>query len=244
MIHEKSSSIADLFMPTATLVDQSAQDEHAEGNTLDDIFGLSASDADDNAQSQAPPREPSEIPRVRSTHVTNGYRDGITESKARFVQEGFDEGYSLGAVIGLKAGWLLGVADGFVNALGQRRLRRRDPSITTPKLESSDAREDLRLEQREQLEQKRGKMLTEAQKALATARKELALDSLFSRDYFGEDGIWIYSVAGKEEETTFREVANAHPLIQRWTAAIHGMADSWEVNLTAAAKMNVSGEDG
>ena len=95
----------------------------------DDIFGsepgspvLSAQegtneDAVHDHDLNAANSERSDIPRLRSTHVTNGYRDGISVSKAEHVQSGFDEGFSLGAVLGLKAGFLLGVLEGIVRAI-------------------------------------------------------------------------------------------------------------------------------
>jgi hypothetical protein len=75
-------------------------------NNLSDIF------------SDSPPSTPthlgipSDIPRLRSTHATAGYRTGITTAKTRSLQPGFDEGYSLGAVIGLRVGYILGALEG------------------------------------------------------------------------------------------------------------------------------------
>ncbi|KAK8239822.1 hypothetical protein IWZ00DRAFT_445222 [Phyllosticta capitalensis] len=59
----------------------------------------------------------SDIPRLRSIHVTAGYRDGIAASKAEHVQDGFDEGFPLGATLGLLAGRVVGVLEGVVAAL-------------------------------------------------------------------------------------------------------------------------------
>lgn len=130
--------------------------------------------------------ERSDIPRLRSVHVTSGYRDGISVSKAEFVQQGFDEGFSLGAVIGLKAGWLLGVLEGLVRAIQ-----------SAPRIPEA-AKEEV------------------VQK-FVKAREELGLRSLFGREYFGEDGIWIFEVQGEGEgEVTFRDVADAHPLVKQW----------------------------
>ncbi|MCJ1258692.1 Essential protein Yae1, N terminal [Lignoscripta atroalba] len=61
--------------------------------------------------------EPSDIPRLRTTHTTSGYRDGIAASKTQSLQPGFDEGYSLGAVLGLRAGYILGVLEGIYISL-------------------------------------------------------------------------------------------------------------------------------
>ena len=62
----------------------------------------------------------SDVPRLRSIHVTAGYRDGIADGKSQSVQAGFDEGYSLGAVIGLDVGWILGILEGLIVAMAAK----------------------------------------------------------------------------------------------------------------------------
>lgn len=64
------------------------------------------------------------MPRLQQEHETAGYRDGITAAKATSVQAGFDEGYGLGATIGLRAGELLGVLEGLANAVSVDRRDR------------------------------------------------------------------------------------------------------------------------
>ena len=61
-----------------------------------------------------PSRTPSPVPhydsdRLHHTHSTLGYRAGISQSKPAHIQRGFDESYPLGARLGLRVGWLLGV---------------------------------------------------------------------------------------------------------------------------------------
>lgn len=74
-------------------------------NSLIDVF------------SDSPPSTPtkatvfSDIPRLRSTHATAGYREGLSSSKLNSLQVGFDEGYSFGAVFGLKIGYILGALE-------------------------------------------------------------------------------------------------------------------------------------
>jgi hypothetical protein len=194
-------------------------------NHLDDVFDYSSDSAVDHERSETRRVEPSEIPRVRSTHVTNGYRDGISESKARFVQEGFDEGYALGAVLGLKAGWILGVFDRLVTALGQKNLRRK----VNPK--TYEAPDGAMVEQWRQLEIQRGQMLRKCQELFGKAQTELVVLNLFGKDYFGEDGIWAYDVAGGEEDIVFEDVANAHPLICRWMRVVEELASAWSIDL-------------
>ncbi|KAI1079623.1 hypothetical protein F5B20DRAFT_158520 [Whalleya microplaca] len=60
--------------------------------------------------------------RLRAQHSTEGYREGITAGKAECIQAGFDEGYGLGANVGLKAGQVLGLLEGIATALRETQL--------------------------------------------------------------------------------------------------------------------------
>ncbi|KAI1320438.1 hypothetical protein F5Y16DRAFT_389917 [Xylariaceae sp. FL0255] len=55
--------------------------------------------------------------RLQSQHTTTGYREGITAGKAVSIQPGFDQGYPLGASLGLRAGQLLGHLESIATAL-------------------------------------------------------------------------------------------------------------------------------
>ena len=129
--------------------------------------------------------DPSDIPRLRGTHSTAGYRAGISTSKEQTLQPGFDEGYSLGAVFGLRVGYILGALEGLCFA------------------HSQDSEGRKRLAQ-----------------SVKEAKEQLALEKIFGKEWWGEDGIWRYEVHAKEEEVTFREVANAHPLVKRWVEKV------------------------
>jgi hypothetical protein len=94
-------------------------------DSLDDVFGGDSDDEYDD-QSQLSNRftdaehrnqDISEVPRLRSTHTTNGYREGLSTGKEQYLQEGFDEGYSLGAEIGAAAGRLIGILEALVVAI-------------------------------------------------------------------------------------------------------------------------------
>lgn len=193
----------------------------------DDIFGsapnsptLSPSQENENNDIQIPTHllstansERSDIPRLRSVHVTSGYRDGISVSKAEHVQHGFDEGFSLGAVIGMKAGFLLGVLEGVVRAI------------------QSSASIDIQIKQ-------------DVIAKFVTAREELGLQSLFDRQWFGEDGIWKFEVKGKEEEeVTFRDVADAHPLIEKWTLEVEGLKKKFGIVIQVRERPEGDGEE-
>ncbi|KAL6713478.1 Essential protein Yae1, N terminal [Lecanora helva] len=104
--------------PPSTPPSPSSQTGETPENSLSDIF------------SDSPPSTPrksdinSDIPRLRSTHVTAGYREGISTSKTRSLQPGFDEGYPLGATFGLRVGFIFGALEGLYSAqCGQREHR-------------------------------------------------------------------------------------------------------------------------
>lgn len=139
--------------------------------------------------------------KLRSVHNTTGYRNGISESKTAKLQQGFDEGYVLGAEVGALAGRILGV----VEAVGSVKLRER-------------------------------------------ASKELSVESLFGRDYFGEDGVWRWEVTAAqgqgteggedrndEESLMMRDVAKSHPLVMRWSAIVEELARRKGIDLDALA---------
>ncbi|KAF2433012.1 hypothetical protein EJ08DRAFT_104496 [Tothia fuscella] len=138
--------------------------------------------------------EISDVRRMRSVHNTAGYRDGIGSSKEAHVQAGFDEGYSLGAEIGSKVGWILGVLDNLEKASYSM-----DESTFTRSGASKNDIVQLHSE----------------------AKADLSAQNIYSNDFFQGDGVWSFSLpsASKEssdEDITFRKVADAHPLIMTW----------------------------
>jgi flagellar biosynthesis/type III secretory pathway protein FliH len=185
------------------------EDEAHHGNDLfDDVWGsspnspiLNGDRGDELVADRASTSEVSDIPRLRSRHVTEGYREGIAWSKEKFIQEGFDEGYSLGAELGLKAGWCLGVLEGVCKALDM--------------VQTSGGKHP----QGEMESEQRPKEL------FKKAQDELQMQKLFDPAYFGSDGIWLYDVPGSEDETTFKQVAMAHPVLSLWISTTRAAAD-------------------
>ena len=57
-------------------------------------------------------------------------------------------------------------------------------------------------------------------KLVGEARKELSIEGIFGKDWWGEDGVWRYEVVGKEEEVLFQEVVDAHPLLRKWEGVV------------------------
>ncbi len=147
--------------------------------------------------------EYSDIPRIKEKHETEGYRDGVTKGKAETVQAGFDEGYGLGAVLGLKAGNILGMLEGIYNA--------------------------LRCVEGDSLKEERVRM----EGLYTAAQGELDTRGIFGREWFGEDGIWKFDVPGEAEgkEVVFDDIAAAHPLVQRWEKVLQEEIERWGLNL-------------
>ncbi|KFX86153.1 hypothetical protein O988_09740, partial [Pseudogymnoascus sp. VKM F-3808] len=173
-------------------------------NNLDDVFG-SAPSSPTLSHATIPSRnnEPSEVPRLRSAHSTAGYRDGLTTAKGTTIQEGFDEGYGLGATMGLRIGAVLGTLEGiwaaFAKADAKRAPAVNDGEVRMGSIGSQPETERLRV-------------------LVVKARSELRTEGVFGRQYWGEDGIWVYDV--QENGGGWKDVVDAHPLIQSWEAVV------------------------
>ncbi|KAI5842306.1 hypothetical protein BZA05DRAFT_205622 [Tricharina praecox] len=81
--------------------------------TLSDVFPSSRSPSPSSSRPTTPTpsstaTEAPDLQKLRQTHTTFGYRDGISVSKSLHIQSGFDEGYPLGGRIGLQVGGILG----------------------------------------------------------------------------------------------------------------------------------------
>lgn len=205
LLRQSEPADVDGYISAATMGPDQAQDTAPRIDPLDDVFG-SDGDHDDAPASggdeashiriirdtSAAQTHPSDIHRLRQEHTTAGYREGITVAKGTSIQAGFDEGFGLGATIGLKVGYLLGVLEGVASALGK------DPSLAAAH--------------------------AEAGKLLAEARRELGLQAVFSPEYWDSDGTWKYEVGSREgqeaDEVVFSHVAEAHPLVRKWTATV------------------------
>ncbi|KAK0825242.1 Essential protein Yae1, N terminal [Friedmanniomyces endolithicus] len=178
---------------------------------LDDVFGsapasplLSGDDGQDNGYRSSPSSGlgHSDISRLRNTHVNNGYREGITASKERHMQDGFDEGYGLGAELGLKAGWCLGALEGLWRAMPVRSNEPEDHAGGAGGGRDNAVSRTVFLA------------------LLEAAQVELDVSRLCGKDYFGEDGLWLYGAPEQEtaeRDTTFERVAAAHPILRKWT---------------------------
>lgn len=96
--------------------------EQYANNDFDDVFGSAppsptARESNEIWNRSGGNLEPSDVPKLKEKHETEGYRDGITKGKAETVQAGFDEGYGLGATLGLRIGKILGLLEGISRAV-------------------------------------------------------------------------------------------------------------------------------
>lgn len=86
-------------------------------SALDDIYGSAPTSPFLDAQASERTHEMlSDLPSRQRALDADAYREGLASAKGQYVQEGFDEGYALGADMGLRIGYVLGVLRGFVGA--------------------------------------------------------------------------------------------------------------------------------
>lgn len=222
----------DSFSP-ASYSPRSPSPRHSNNaNNLDDVFG-SAPSSPTLFPTVIPSgnNEPSEIPRLRSAHSTAGYRDGLTTSKGTTIQEGFDEGYGLGATMGLRVGSILGALEGIWSAVAKKEKIKSAPALEDDGVRIGTGGAQIQTE-------------TERLKSLViNARNELRTEGVFGREYWGEDGIWTYDV--KEGDGGWKDVVDAHPLIQSWESVVREEVDKVGLDTRVIERIEVKrlGED-
>lgn len=79
------------------------------------------------------------------------------------------------------------------------------------------------------------------------AREELRTEKVFGREFWGEDGIWLFSVgdgdddtAGAGGEVLFPDVADAHPLLRKWEGVIKEEGERWSLDLRVMERDEVT----
>ena len=92
--------------PTATTLPDTPP-MSPETSTLADIW-------EDEAGGHAAEEVLSDLPAMKRQHMTDGYREGLSTSKSKVMQAGFDEGYPIGAQIAMRAGPILGVLEAYL----------------------------------------------------------------------------------------------------------------------------------
>jgi hypothetical protein len=213
MLLETRSQFASTMLDDAADTDDSPISNMPTQNhdELDDIFFPADHDdvyysTDLGEQRPSVGGDVSDMPRLRSTHNTAGYRDGVSASKEAHVQDGFDEGYTLGAEIGTRVGWILGVLESLAFGTTEKRSVSSSPQAEENGSADEQNENDIRL-------------------LLAQARLDLTAKNIYSQTYFHEDGLWKYDVPVADSELedtdlTFRNVASSHPLVLKWNKAV------------------------
>ncbi|KAF2823257.1 hypothetical protein CC86DRAFT_65204 [Ophiobolus disseminans] len=78
----------------------------------------------------------------------------------------------------------------------------------------------------------------ETKEAYTIAQKELAIQELLGQQWVNEEGIWKWEVHGEEDDPTFREVAEQHPIVHKWTVVVEDMAGKWGVDTKAVENVH------
>ena len=188
-------------------------------DALDDVFGSAPS----SPTTTTTPRialEPSEVPRIQSEHSTAGYRDGLTSGKALHIQAGFDEGYALSTLIGLRVGEILGVLEGLYSY-----------TLKTRGTQNEGEQEVDRMKQ-----------------LCLKARKELKTEEVFAKEFWDENGIWKFDVGDEEEEekgkeVLFEHVAEAHPKLKTWRKIMQEEVDRCGLHIGVLEGVNDGVDD-
>ncbi|RPA71439.1 hypothetical protein BJ508DRAFT_92026 [Ascobolus immersus RN42] len=150
--------------------------------------------------------EPSEVQGLKRQHTTEGYRDGVTVGKEESVQKGFDEGYNIGALFGLRVGWLGGVVDGLVKCA--ELSEDKDVLLDKVQLVKKKFLEETALE------------------------KLFSKDYFDDKAVWAYEVETTNSHSGDEEEAyTFDEVVASHPIIKKWTGTVTSLANEFSLEL-------------
>lgn len=66
---------------------------------------------------------------------------------------------------------------------------------------------------------------------LKEAQNELTISKIFDAEYWAPDGNWTFEVVPSDGvQPVFSDVANAHPLIQKWSRTVAQQAELWHIN--------------
>ncbi|KAI0393753.1 hypothetical protein F5Y17DRAFT_430620 [Xylariaceae sp. FL0594] len=140
--------------------------------------------------------------RLQAQHSNTGYREGITMGKSTTIQEGFDQGYVLGASIGMKAGQVVGL----LQAISAALVKKDDSGGADEAACAADL--------------------------LSMAVKDLAPERLFTSEFWASDGSWTYKVTPSQGTgaITCEDVASQHPLIAKWSHVATKEAENRHIN--------------
>jgi Essential protein Yae1, N terminal len=158
----------------------------------------------------APPGMVSDVRRVHTIHSTAGYRDGISASKEKFIQEGFDEGFLLGAELGFAVGYIQGcleiIKGAFNNSIDQVYLKRVNEVV-----ERASTELDLKNVFNPQYFDGNG---------------------VWKYPVKGNAGGAAYDEEKDELNITLEDAAKAHPIIIRWMKELENISDELKITIS------------
>lgn len=83
------------------------------------------------------------------------------------------------------------------------------------------------------LKKQQGEAAASSEKLLTDAKAELSTAKIFSGEYWAPDGNWSYEVdAADGDQVVFSDVANAHPLIRKWSQIVDEQVNLWQIRLS------------
>ncbi|CAI6335671.1 unnamed protein product [Periconia digitata] len=88
----------------------------------------------------------------------------------------------------------------------------------------------------EALKSRKEAQSADVEKLWNEAQTELAIQELLSQKWIDEEGIWQWEVEGKDDEVTFKEVAEQHPVMKMWMSKVRDLADKWGIDLKATER--------
>ncbi|KAK3330056.1 hypothetical protein B0H66DRAFT_542660 [Apodospora peruviana] len=193
-------------------------------NSIDDVWG----DSDDDSNSTPSQQPTQEITNTttttnNSTHHSHPHPSDVPRLQQEHTKAGYRDGVTCAKASSVQAGFDEGFGLGATIGAKAGQILGLLTSLVTS---SPPGEEKKRL-----------------QDLLNAATAELSVRSIFSPEYWADDGTWKYHidvpsptesgvVLKKEEDPkaadlTFSHVAAAHPLLKRWTTIIHTETDRY-----------------
>ena len=142
-------------------------------------------------------------------------------------------------MLGLRVGYLLGALEGLCAALRGKPVivgggdRNGDRDKDRDGDGNGEEEEDEEMQSRSWTIER-----TRLEELLVSARRELAMENVFGKEWWAEDGTWRFAVEGLEDgpegkyrgDLTFVEVADKHPLLELWSGRVGEELNRWGVH--------------
>lgn len=197
-------------------ISQFVDEENYANDDLDSIFGSAPPSpilaAQEPSSSSSPrPNDSSRNERRRSVEVSD-----VPRLKEKHETEGYRDGVTQGKGQSIQAGFDEGYSLGAVLGLRiGKMLGLLEGIAAAVRAAGGDAAENV-------------------ERSYQNAIIDLKTENVFGKDYWGEDGIWLWSVPGEEKggDVVFEDVVGAHPLVDKWEKLVQEEVVRWGVDLS------------